>query len=287
MHIAIFAAINRPQALEIVQRTISWLTERGDTVSISPELGRATGCLQYRVPEDQVIQGADIAFSIGGDGTMLGAVRAAAAHGVPVLGVNAGMLGFLTELTPEELFDLLPRIVAGDFNLERRMMLHAAITRDGAVLSEHIGLNDVVVRQGVTGRLIHLDVLVAGHQLGHFGADGLIICSPTGSTAYGLSAGGPIVHPSAVVMTLVPICPHSLSFRPMVIPAIDPVEIICEGNIHGDTMMVTVDGQEPISVEPGSRVVVSPAHERAILVKFGLFSFYDRLREKLQWGGGR
>lgn len=286
MRIALFATLYRPHALEIVRRTVTWLQNHGHTVCMEPLLAEALACPACAVPAQTVTAGAELAVAIGGDGTMLGAVRMAAPQQVPVLGVNAGALGFLTELAPDELPHYLPRVLNGDFTLEARMMLHAAILRNGQVLAEQLALNDIVVRQGAKGRLINLSVDVAGHRLGRIGADGLILSTPTGSTAYVLAAGGPIVHPTASVMVLVPICPHSLSFRPMVVPATDQVEVRCESNQHGDEMLVIADGQEPVMVQSGDLVVVQPAAERARLVKLGLSSFYDRLRDKLQWGGG-
>lgn len=287
MHIAIFATLNRPLALEVVHEVIPWLMARGHHISVGPEVGKLVAYPQYRVPEDQVIQGADLVLSIGGDGTMLGAVRAAAPFGVPVLGINAGALGFLTELAREQTFEYLPRVLAGDYTIEARMMLTATLRRGSTTVTEFVGLNDAVVRQGATGRLIHLDVQVAGHTLGHFSADGLIVSTPTGSTAYNLSAGGAIIHPTASVISLVPICPHSLSFRPIIIPAADPIAIFCEGNAHSDEMMITVDGQPPTPVLPGDHIILTPAPQSGLLIKLGLASFYDRLREKLQWGGSR
>jgi NAD+ kinase len=285
MHIALVATLARPRAVEIAREVLAFLQARQAHVRMGPRLARAIGCAGCETPEERLMVGAQIAIAIGGDGTMLGAVRSAAPHGVPVLGVNAGALGFLTEVTPDQVPDLLPLVLRGEHTVERRMMLHAKIYRDADVLAEATALNDVVVRQGRSGRLVQLDVWVAGHQLGHFGADGLIVSSPTGSTAYGLAAGGPIVHPAASALTLVPICPHSLAFRPMVIPATDPVSIHCEGNAHGDEMLVSADGLEPVTVSAGDRVIIHPAPEAAQLVKLGHFSFYDRLREKLQWGG--
>lgn len=286
MRIAVIASLHRPRALEIARQTVDWLLKRGNPVRMAPALAQALDCATCRAPAEQVVVGTDIVIAIGGDGTMLGAVRDAAPHHVPVLGVNAGALGFLTELTPEEVPLYLPHVLEGAYTTEARMMLHAEIMRGEQVIGSSLALNDIVVRQGAKGRLINLDVVVAGHQLGYFGADGLIISSPTGSTAYGLSAGGPIVHPLTSVLVLVPICPHSLAFRPMVIPARDPVQILCESNQHGDEMMVSADGQDPFTVFPGDRVIVHPAPEQALLVKLGLSPFYDRLREKLQWGGG-
>jgi NAD+ kinase len=286
MEFAFFATFHRPHALEIVRQTVAWLLDHGQTARVPKSLAQAVGCLQCGVPDDQVIDGSDLAIAIGGDGTMLGAVRACAPFRVPVLGVNAGALGFLTELTPEELPAYLQRLIDNDFTLEPRMMLQAHLHRGGAAICHMHALNDIVVRQGAKGRLIKLQLLVAGHELGTMGADGIIISTPTGSTAYGLAAGGPIIHPTSSVMVMVPICPHSFSFRPMVVPAIDPIELICLGNQHNDDMMVTADGQEPVTLLTGDRLVIEPAAEHALLVKFGLSSFYVRLREKLQWGGG-
>lgn len=285
MQIAIIATVNRPHAVEIVRQTVSWLLARRHHPRMSQALAEATGCEACGVPPEDVMAGAEMALSIGGDGTMLSTASMAAPYNVPVLGVNAGALGFLTELTPEELPEYLPRIIDGDYTLEPRMMLRAQLWRDEHLVMETLALNDIVVRQAATSRLINLEVQVAGHRLGRFGADGLILATPTGSTAYCLSAGGPIVHPTAQVMVLVPVCPHSLSFRPVVIPALDTVEILCEGNAHGDNMLVTTDGQEPTAAYPGARVIIRAAEERALLVKLGLFTFYDRLREKLDWGG--
>jgi len=285
MQIAVFASLNRPHALDVARQLIAWLHEHGHTVRLNPALGRAVNCLEHRVPDELVLTDADLAISVGGDGTMLGVVRLAAPLRVPVLAVHAGALGFLTELTPEELPEYLPRVLAGEYELVPRMMLNGKLLREGEVYAEDEALNDIVIRQGATGRLIKLTVLVCGHQLSRMSADGLIASTPTGSTAYGLSAGGPIVHPATSVTILVPICPHSLTFRPLVVPATDPIEIICEGNAHSDDMLVTFDGQEPIPVQTGDRILITPAKDNALLVKLGLSMFYDRLREKLQWGG--
>ncbi len=266
MKVALFVALNRPMAVQVAADAADWL--RGQGIELLMDCG-------------DYVDGADFGLAIGGDGTMLSAVRACASAGVAVAGISAGWLGFLPEISPESMYAALSRIINGDYKVESRMMLRAVV----ADRIDAIGFNDIVVRQGVTGRLVHLDVSVAGHHLGHFSADGLLVCTPTGSTAYGLAAGGPIVHPATSAMTLVPICPHSLSFRPVVIPAGDALEILCSGNQNGDKMMITIDGQEPVDIFPGDIVTVSPAEEKAKLIKLGLTSFYDRLRDKLDWGG--
>ncbi|MEI6521823.1 MAG: NAD(+)/NADH kinase [bacterium] len=268
MKVAVFVALNRPMAVQVATEVVKWLRQKK---------------VKLLLDNDGVDNDTDFALAIGGDGTMLSAVRACASAGVPVAGISAGWLGFLPEINPESMYPALARIMVGDYKVESRMMLRAIV----GDRIDAIGFNDVVVRQGVTGRLVHLDVSVAGHHLGNFSADGLLVCTPTGSTAYGLAAGGPIIHPATAAMTLVPICPHSLSFRPVVIPAGDVLEILCKGNQNGDKMMITIDGQEPIDIFPGDRVTVSPANEKAKLIKLGLTTFYDRLRDKLDWGGGQ
>jgi NAD+ kinase len=284
MQIALFASLIRPDAVGIVRRTVSWLLEHGHGVRMSVTLAEGVGCASCGLQDSEIIDGANLALAIGGDGTMLNVAAIAAPRQVPVLGVNAGALGFLTELTPEQLPDYLPRVLAGDYTMEPRMLLRARLHRGDTVVADSLALNDIVVRQGPQNRMINLEVLVAGHRLGRLTADGLILSTPTGSTAYCLSAGGPIVHPTASVVVLVPICPHSLSFRPMVIPAMDPVTIQLESNRHGDEMMVTTDGNAPLVGLPGDCLTIEPAPEHALFVKLNLFSFYDRLREKLQWG---
>jgi NAD+ kinase len=286
MHLALFAIQTRPRALEIAEVVLRWAATHGLRVRMPVGLAAALGRSEGGVPDDHVAVGAKLAIAVGGDGAMLAAVRACAPHGVPVLGVNAGALGFLTEVTPAELSEHLPRLLNEEYTLERRMMVHARVYRENVIVWEGSALNDVVIHQAGQGRLVHLDVVVSGHSLGHFSADGLIISTPTGSTAYGLAAGGPILHPTTSVLVLVPICPHSLAFRPIVVPATDPIQVHCDSNVHGDAMSVTADGQEPVPLRTGDRVVVHPATEPALLIKFGHFSFYDRLREKLQWGGG-
>ena len=286
MIICLFATTQRPTAITIIRQTVRWLQEAGCTVRLPTTLAHASGVAECAVDEAVLVDGCNVAIAIGGDGTMLGAVRSCAPAQVPVLGVNAGALGFLTEVTPDELPGHLPRVLNSEYGVESRMMLHAGIYRGSTLLAEALALNDIVVRQGAKGRLIHLRVMVAGHHLGRFSADGLIFSTPTGSTAYGLSAGGPIVHPLTSVITLVPIAAHSLSLRPMVIPATDPIKVYCDSNQHADDMLVIADGLEPVDILPGDHVVIQPAAEHALLVKFGHFSYYDRLREKLGWAGG-
>lgn len=285
MRILLIAANSRPQAVSLAREVQAWLHGHGHQVHMPMGLAATTGCTGCGVPDDGLTQGADLAIAIGGDGTVLQTVHLAASHHLPVLGINAGALGFLTELTPDEYPRYLPRVLEGEYTLEPRMLIRGIAYRGTQVLGEFIALNDIVVRQGAMSRLIKLRVTVAGHELGQYVSDGLIVSTPTGSTAYGLSAGGPIIYPTASAMALIPICPHSLSFRPVVIPATDAIEIACESNSYRDEMLVTADGLTPLVVCAGDRVTVQPAPEKALFVKLGLFSFYDRLREKLQWGG--
>lgn len=286
MVITIFATTHRPAAIPLIKQTVNWLRDAGCEVRMSFATAAYNDFAEYGYPTEQLVADSEMAIAIGGDGTMLGAVRNCAPHGVPVLGVNAGALGFLSEVIPEQLDACLPRLLQHDYSVEARMMLSSALYRNEELISTANALNDIVLRQGAKGRLVNFRVMVAGHRLGSFAADGLIFSTPTGSTAYGLSAGGPIVHPATSVITLVPIAAHSLSLRPMVIPDIDPIEIACDSNQQGDEMLLIPDGVEPFQMLAGDRVVIAPSPERALLIKFGLSSYYDRLREKLGWAGG-
>lgn len=286
MVITIFATSHRPAAIPLIKQTVNWLHDAGCQVRMPTATAIANNFAECACPIENLVIDSEAAIAIGGDGTMLGAVRNCAPHGVPVLGVNAGALGFLSEVAPIDIPSCLSRLLKHEYSVEARMMLSSSLYRDEVMLSTSNALNDIVLRQGAKGRLVNFRVMVAGHRLGSFAADGLIFSTPTGSTAYGLSAGGPIVHPATSVITLVPIAAHSLSLRPMVIPDTDPIEVACDSNQQGDEMLLIPDGVEPITMLAGDRVIIAPSPDRALLIKFGFTSYYDRLREKLGWAGG-
>ena len=218
---------------------------------------------------------------VGGDGTLLNAARSLAECGVAVLGVNLGRLGFLVDVSPEEMPDQLDRILAGDFTEEQRTLLHMTVTRDGKVLGESAALNDVVVHKKDIARMIELDTYIDRHFLNTNRSDGLIISTPTGSTAYALSGGGPILHPRLDAITLVPICPHTLSNRPIVLHDESTIEIV----IHKGTLEATVscDGQVNQSLEADDLITVRK-HDHALrLLHPPGHDYFAVLREKLRW----
>ena len=233
------------------------------------------------VDRDTLAGSCDLAIVVGGDGTLLNAARSLAECGVAVLGVNLGRLGFLVDVSPEEMPDQLDRILAGDFTEEQRTLLHMTVTRDGKVLGESAALNDVVVHKKDIARMIELDTYIDRHFLNTNRSDGLIISTPTGSTAYALSGGGPILHPRLDAITLVPICPHTLSNRPIVLHDESTIEIV----IHKGTLEATVscDGQVNQSLEADDLITVRK-HDHALrLLHPPGHDYFAVLREKLRW----
>lgn len=256
-----------------------WLERRGVEVARDETLLRATGAAG--APFD-VAAGYDLVVVLGGDGTLLAVARSLASD-VPILGVNLGSLGFLTEINRGELYPSLVRVLDGDFALEDRHLLDVELLRRSGNGGTYRVLNDAVVSKGALSRIIELSLTVGGNLVARFRADGLIVSTPTGSTAYSLSSGGPIAHPLLPVVVLTPICPHALTLRPVVVPDDGEVEVRLE--TEGEEVFLTLDGQEGASMARGDRVRVSRSSRRARLVKVSGRTFYDSLRGKLRWGG--
>lgn len=236
--------------------------------------------------EQEVVQGADWVIAIGGDGTLLKTARLVGASGIPILGVNTGTLGFMMQTTPDELVVALDHFVRGAYSLEKRMVLLARVNSqfepqnsDSRVF---VALNDIVIDKGAVCRVIELGITINGEYLNTVRADGLIIATPTGSTAYSLAAGGPIVAPSLDAMILCPICPHTLSNRAMVVSAQD--RLLIEARADHPDLMLTVDGQESLMVQPGDCVEIWRAPYTIQLIRYTSRSFFDVLRTKLKWG---
>lgn len=224
----------------------------------------------------------DAAVVLGGDGTLLRAVQHLSSEDTPVLGVNLGSLGFLTEITSEEVEEALKTLVSGTYAFSWRSMLSAALVGEGQ-RQVHEGLNDVTIAKAATvSRIVEFTVSVGDMFVSEFRADGLIVSSPTGSTAYNLAAGGPIVHPSLDAVVLTPICPHMLSYRPLVIPASAPVTIRVRSSTS--PVHVTVDGQWSREVTPKDELVVSKGRRRLKLVTSAERDYFEVLRTKLKWG---
>jgi NAD+ kinase len=226
---------------------------------------------------------ADALVVLGGDGTLLAASQLLGPRAVPVVGVNFGSLGFLTEITLAELYPALEGVLAGQYRYEERRMLHGAVRRDGSTLSEGDVLNDVVVtKAAVVSRIIELDVRVDGLFVSLFRADGLIVSSPTGSTAYNLAAGGPILHPALAAMVLTPICPHMLTNRPLVVA--DDVEVSVRLHTRDVEVHVTLDGQRGVPLGSRDVVTITRSPRTLRLVKAPGRDYFEVLRTKLKWG---
>ena len=238
------------------------------------------------VSRDALPRECDLIVVLGGDGTLIGMADRIACAGtdVPILGVNFGSLGFLTEITLPELHEALEATLAGRAVFESRAMLAAQTVRGDAVFSHHIVLNDIVITKGALSRIIEIAVAVGDAPVTRVRADGLIVASPTGSTAYNLAAGGPIVHPAVDAMLLTPIAPHTLTNRPVVIPAASEVHLrpIMES---GDEVFVTFDGQSGYALQAHDLVTVRRAPRPLRVVKSAKRTYFELLREKLKWGG--
>lgn len=272
----------------VIAELAGWLDARGVRAVFEEETARLAGVPTDRptVTRDDLPRECDLVVVLGGDGTLIGmAARIAAAEvDVPILGVNFGSLGFLTEITLDELYESLEAVLEGHAEFDRRMMLRACMRRGGAVHSERTVLNDVVITRGALSRIIELSVSVGDRPVMRVRADGLIVATPTGSTAYNLAAGGPIVHPSLDAFVLTPIAPHMLTNRPVIVPASAPVRVQpLMDNAH-DEVFVTFDGQSGHPMATDDVVEIARAERPLRVVRASRRSYFDTLRQKLKWG---
>jgi len=269
----------KEQALKLDQ----WLRERGITV-FSEEMGaRAAMNACYEEPSF-VPREVQFVIVLGGDGTLLGAARRVARYGVPILGVNLGGLGFLTEIPLRNLYPAVESMLEGRLEEETRLMLEAVVVRQGAEACRFLVLNDVVINKGALARIIDLDVFINDQFLTTFRADGLIVSTPTGSTAYNLSAGGPILYPTMSSFILTPICPFTLTNRPILLPESHVVSITLSKRGE-ERVSLTFDGQVGFDLFQGDKVLIQKAKEKLKLIKSPDQSYFEILREKLMWGG--
>jgi NAD+ kinase len=266
----------------MVPTLVTWFRERHIQVAVDEE---TAACIDLGVPvlpREHLADNADLLIVLGGDGTLLSAARALKGHKVPILAVNLGGLGFLTSVTRDELYPLLERVVRGEHHISERMMLNAETIRAGVTTEQQIALNDAVINKAALARMLDFDVYVDGAQIGRYRADGLIVATPTGSTAYSLAAGGPIVHPHLDAFVITPICPHMLTNRPLVIPDTSRVEIDIAA--AEEPVYLTMDGQVGFQLEPKDRVAISKSVSRVYFVQSPQKSYFEVLRSKLRWG---
>ena len=279
--IGVVAKVASRDAVRTAHELAEWLRRRGLEVALDEATLRAQGAPQEGAFEPGGDY--DLVVVLGGDGTLLATARTLA-EDVPILGVNLGSLGFLTEIHRADLYPTLVQVLAGRFATEQRRLLDVELRRAaGGNGASYRVLNDAVITKGALARIIELSIRVDGHLVARYRSDGLIISTPTGSTAYNLSAGGPILHPLLAVAVLTPICPHTLSLRPLVVPDGAAVEVTLE--TQREEVYLTLDGQEGTSLGCGDTVMATRSRSKVRLVKTGGRTFYDALRGKLRWGG--
>ncbi|MEO5511041.1 MAG: NAD(+)/NADH kinase [Longimicrobiales bacterium] len=268
-----------PEVFDTLARLCDAFEARGVRMQVEPQLVTDNRSAPI-VPAEL-----DLLVTLGGDGTLLRGARMVAAHRAPVLGVNLGHLGFLTSVAVRELDESIDRLFSGDYWIDQRMTLEATVVRaDGMSGDAYLALNDAVVHKGGFARIVRLAVNVGPDQLevGTYNADGVILATPTGSTAYSLSAGGPIIVPAVDCIVATPICPHTLAVRPIVFPADAIITVLAIGPAEG--LILTVDGQDGAALNPGDRVVVRRGAHSVKLLRFKDGNFFSTMRQKLHWG---
>lgn len=278
---------NQPDALRTVCELVSWLDERGITLVGTPEIERdriehQTGCAVEQAPREKLAANVDLILVLGGDGTMIAVARMLGDCEVPVLGVNYGGLGYLAEFRIEELYQALESILSNNFRLDKRVMLDVELRRGDELITHNRVLNDVVINKSALARIIEIEAYLNQHFVNSFRADGLIISTPTGSTAYNLSAGGPVIFPSMNAVVITPICPFTLSNRPIVVPDDATIELLLKTDQEEVTL--TLDGQVGVSLKVEDRAVIRKSSVAFNLVQPSNRNYFDVLRDKLRWG---
>lgn len=279
--IAVLGRYEDPRVAEPMTAIAGYLTKAGVEVLAADDMPLELDA--SRLPETELADHADLIIAIGGDGTILYAARLASDKNVPLLGVNRGRLGFLADVTPDEMLASVGHVLDGDYTRDSRLRLRAKLEHQDGTSDESVALNDVVLQRRETGRMVDFETRVADHYVNTHAGDGLIVATPTGSTAYALSCGGPIIEPTLDAVVVVPVCPHTLTDRPIVIPAEEPIEVrLLE---REDTKAeITVDGHSMGDIRPQDRLLISAASSRMTLIHPPGYDFYGILRSKLLWG---
>ena len=278
--------LTKPQSENIqpvLKNLVEWLTAQDKTVILDTPTKEELRTNTRTEQRDQIAKEADLLVVLGGDGTMLHGARLVETRSVPILGVNMGGLGFLTESTVDRINDSLTRIFKGDYLIEQRLMLRANIEREKQIIGEGTALNDVVINKGHLARMIDTKVSINESFVTNLRGDGLIISTPTGSTGYSLSANGPILDPSLNVFTINPICPHTLSHRPFIAPSHVSISVTLTSQ---EDAMTTLDGQVGFTMLESDTVHIWASDHQAHLIRFPGRSYYEVLRNKLKWGDG-
>jgi NAD+ kinase len=278
---------HQPEALTTLCELVKWLADRGIKLVGGPEIEREriehqTGCAVDEVSTQKLPTDVDLMLVLGGDGTMIATARMIGDHEVPVLGVNYGGLGYLAEFRIEELYSALESILSGNYRLDKRVMLAVEMLRDEASITTNRVLNDVVINKSALARIIEIETFFNGQFVNSFRADGLIVSTPTGSTAYNLSAGGPVIFPSMNAVVVTPICPFTLSNRPIVVPDDAEIELILKTD--QEEVALTLDGQVGFPLKVEDRVKIRKSRTTFNLIQPSNRNYFDVLRDKLRWG---
>lgn len=277
--LGLYPNVNKKNLTKLVSGLINWLEGRGYSVLLPKDIADVLSISEHFVETEDFFQKIDIAVTLGGDGTLLNVARHVAPYKIPILGINLGHVGFLTEIELADLYNDLERFSKNSYTIDYRMMLETEVVRDGEVLEKFLALNDVVVTKGPFARLIRLKTYANEDYIDTYPADGLIIATPTGSTAYSLSAGGPIIHPNMNLLLLTPICPHTLHSRSIVVSENDVIKVKLLAD-HPE-IMLTVDGQQGYKLLPGDQIIIKKSNFLTRLIRLKERSFYDVLRKKL------
>jgi len=279
--VGIIAKPNVQAGSEMVCTLIEWLRGRGLAVRIDEQTAIYAGGVAG-LPREEVPEGCDLVIVLGGDGTLLAAARAIGRREIPLFPVNLGSLGFLTAITVDELYPELERALRAQHRIAHRKLLSTEVVRAGEVVAAYEALNDAVLTKSSLARMIDLDTYVDEQFVCAYKADGLIVATPTGSTAYSLSAGGPIIYPTVPAFCVTPICPHMLTNRPVIVPETSVIKVVCGGD--DETVYLTIDGQIGEPLRRGDVVVCRSSNSALHLIRPPRMKFFDVLRQKLKWG---
>jgi NAD+ kinase len=280
--VAVLLNPKKRDAVPLACELVSWLESKGVYVMAEHEAALAMGMPGLSRDESSLVK-ADFALIMGGDGTLLRASHIMAPAGVPMLAIRFGRFGFLTDTAPRDARHALEQVLCGSYTIDERMMLTATIYRGQEEISASGALNDMVIAKGPLSRMLRLATSVSGKYVSTYSADGLIVATPTGSTAYSLSAGGPLVSPDIQVIIITPICPHTLNARSLIISSKQAVEVVVEGET-ADIVMLTVDGQRGIPLNPADKISIKQWEHKARLITVHKTGFFDKLQTRLRWG---
>nr|WP_218039424.1 NAD(+)/NADH kinase [Dendrosporobacter quercicolus] len=280
--IGLFPNTCKPNIRVVLTELVNYCQTKQVRILLPEESAVSMGYAQFAAPADVLNSTIDVAVTLGGDGTLLSVTRKLAAQGVPVCGINLGRLGFLAEVEVPELTAMVDQLLCGEYTVQERLMLEAFVMRQGSLLKVSPALNDIVITKGIFSRMLRLELYIQDTFTANYQADGLIFATATGSTAYSLSAGGPIINPSLQVVLVTPICPHTLSSRSLIISGEEEVRVNTQTS--NNDVVLTVDGQIAQQLKPGDEIIIKRAPFNAKFIKLAGKSYYETLRTKL-WRG--